>query len=77
MYGLNKFWLVRFISERLADFADADGQNRVGDCDIGPEGFEQNFLGDELIRVLGQIAQYGECFGRQTGLLFRPASIGR
>jgi hypothetical protein len=53
MDGLDKFWLVRFISERLADFADAHGQNRVGDCDIGPEGPKQNFLGDELVGMLG------------------------
>jgi hypothetical protein len=53
MDGFDKFWLVRFISERLADFADAHGQNRLGDRNIGPEGLKQDFLGDELVGPWG------------------------
>jgi hypothetical protein len=60
MHRLDDARGLRVLAQSRADFAQVHLQDAVAHADVGPEGVEQLFLGDQPPRVLGQVAKHGK-----------------
>src|SRR5215469_5413052 len=60
-HGGNEAGLMDVVSEQLSQEREAAGQGVLRDGDVAPDGIEQFFFGDELVRVAEQEEQDAKC----------------